>query len=61
MCAQAGRTTPAALVDHIVPVDIDRGLRMRWDNLQALCRKCHGIKTEQDRVQYEAQRRGTLS
>ena len=46
-CAAAGRTTPATEVHHIVPVesgisDIQmKALCYNFDNLQALCHKCH--------------------
>lgn len=45
----AGCTTDAVEVDHIVPVS-EHGTN-RMDNLQAVCKECHKIKT-----QTEAQR-----
>ena len=45
-CLEAGRLTPANIVDHIVPHKCDTNLF--WDkknNWQALCKKCHDIKT----------------
>ena len=42
-CAEAGRTTGATLVDHIVPLDV--GGTHEASNLQSLCRSCHGRKT----------------
>ena len=46
-CAAAGRTTPATEVHHITPVesgisDIQmKALCYNFDNLQALCHRCH--------------------
>jgi len=42
-CAAEGRTTPATLVDHIVPLK-DGGDPMLVDNLQSLCASCHARK-----------------
>lgn len=47
LCSQAGRITPAVLVDHIVPIR-DGGARLDDDNLQSLCRRCHDAKTVED-------------
>jgi 5-methylcytosine-specific restriction protein A len=47
MCLQAGRITPAVLVDHIVPIN-DGGAVLDDDNLQSLCRSCHDKKTADD-------------
>jgi 5-methylcytosine-specific restriction enzyme A len=45
-CFEAGRATPGAAVDHVVP---HRGnLELFWDELnnwQTLCAACHGAKT----------------
>ena len=43
MC-ESCQTRPAELVDHIIPLKAG-GARLDEDNLQALCRKCHGYKT----------------
>lgn len=47
-CLQEGRTEAAVLVDHIVPVSVNRSLAFEASNLQGLCRKCHAIKTMRD-------------
>ncbi len=47
MCKQAGRTTPAVLVDHITPIN-DGGAILDDRNLQSLCRSCHDDKTRED-------------
>ena len=44
-CLKQGRTTPAALVDHIVEIE-DGGARLDPENLQSLCFACHNRKTE---------------
>ncbi|BCH33185.1 hypothetical protein MesoLjLc_51150 [Mesorhizobium sp. L-8-10] len=43
-CAQQGRDSLTALVDHMIPV-VDRpDLRLNWKNLLPLCEPCHGRK-----------------
>jgi 5-methylcytosine-specific restriction enzyme A len=39
-CDAAGKTTPAEVVHHVVPIDAG-GPRMDVDNLMPLCRACH--------------------
>ena len=41
------------IVDHIVPLEIDYSLRLRYDNLQVLCNPCHNIKTQEDEGKYQ--------
>jgi 5-methylcytosine-specific restriction endonuclease McrA len=41
MCAEQLRTTPARVVDHIVPHKGDPALLYDMDNLQSLCFTCH--------------------
>lgn len=55
MCAAAGRTTAATVVDHIVPHRGDNRLRLsRW-NLQPLCKPCHdAVKQAEDRAGYSS-------
>lgn len=53
-CLRAGRVTAATEVDHIIGKA--EAKRMGWtradadahDNLQAICRECHKVKTAQD-------------
>ena len=45
----------AEMVDHIVPLR-QGGERLALDNLQPLCNKCHGIKTEADKVKFNSTR-----
>ena len=44
-CLQRGIIASADVVHHIVPLTAenisDINLSLNWDNLQALCRKCH--------------------
>lgn len=49
MCLQAGRITPATVVDHIKEIS-DGGSRYDPDNLQALCIACHNVKTADERT-----------
>lgn len=44
-CARGGIDEPAIDVDHIVPHKGDDDLRLSWNNLQSLCKRCHGKKT----------------
>jgi len=46
-CERDGRVTVATEVDHITPL-VDGGTHDR-SNLQAICRKCHAIKTARER------------
>lgn len=48
-CMQSGKTTPAAVVDHIVPHKGD--IELFWDesNWQPLCKHCHdSIKAQEE-------------
>lgn len=45
-CRKNGYTTPAKVVDHIVPQA--QGGGHNQENLQSLCNKCHDIKTIED-------------
>lgn len=44
-CADAGRVTPATVVDHKIPHKGDSALFWDSGNWQALCRSCHNKKT----------------
>ncbi len=46
VCKRAGRSTLAAEVDHIVPKA--KGGTDDDDNLQAICKPCHQLKTLAD-------------
>lgn len=45
VCAAAGRTTAASVVDHIRPHRGDPALFWDRDNWQSLCAECHNRKT----------------
>lgn len=49
-CARCGHTTPATLVDHVVPHKGDTVLFWLRSNWQALCVPCHGAKTVRENV-----------
>ena len=44
-CMSHGLVTPAEIVHHKIPLTNknirDKSLALGWDNLEALCRKCH--------------------
>jgi len=40
-CLEMGRTIPATVADHIVPVKERPDLAFVYDNIQGLCRECH--------------------
>ena len=44
-CKRAGKTTPATVVDHVIPHRGDPVLFWDRDNWQALCKACHDKKT----------------
>ena len=44
-CLLKNSYTPAAHVDHIMPVRHYDSLKLEPSNLQALCHSCHSIKT----------------
>ena len=44
-CLAKGILTPTQEIDHIVPHQGDKDLFWKEDNLQALCKPCHSIKT----------------
>lgn len=44
-CREKDVFETAVDVDHIVPHRGDDTLRLDWDNLQSLCKSCHGSKT----------------
>lgn len=44
-CLRAGRTTPAGVVDHVIPHRGDAALFWTEANWQALCKTCHDRKT----------------
>ena len=57
-CLAAGRTRPSKVTDHIKPInpvdafdtqDGKYGDPLDDDNLQALCRQCHGIKSAREK------------
>lgn len=43
------RDTPSRMVDHVTPLS-DGGAKTSDDNAMAMCWKCHGIKTAQNKV-----------
>jgi 5-methylcytosine-specific restriction protein A len=47
-CTEAGKLTPATIVDHIVPHRGDPVLFWDESNWQPLCKSCHDIKTMTD-------------
>ena len=51
-CLKRKRINYAEMVDHIIPIRIDWSLRLTMSNLQALCNKCHAIKTAEDKRKY---------
>lgn len=48
-CKRKGKLTPAAEVDHIKPRHM--GGTSDYDNLEAICKGCHKVKTDQERNQ----------
>jgi len=48
-CLADGRATVACDVDHIIPIKTASERRLDIDNLQSLCRKCHALKSAEDK------------
>jgi 5-methylcytosine-specific restriction protein A len=46
ICLSQGRTVASEQVDHIIP--LHKGGTDAGDNLQALCKPCHEVKTLSD-------------
>jgi 5-methylcytosine-specific restriction protein A len=46
LCDQEERSTPATLVDHVVPHRGDQTLFWDQANWQAMCESCHSRKTQ---------------
>lgn len=44
-CWQAGQTTAATVVDHVIPHRGDKRLFWNPTNWQSLCKTCHDAKT----------------
>lgn len=51
-CEKIGITTPGREVDHVIPIRIDSGKMLDWNNLQTLCVSCHRSKTSKERHAY---------
>ncbi|WP_407655000.1 HNH endonuclease [Desulfuromonas thiophila] len=47
-CQRRGRVTVATDVDHIEPHKGDKGKFWALGNLQALCHRCHSVKTARE-------------
>ncbi len=48
LCAGVGDVAKAYYVDHITPI-LQGGSKWSEDNLQALCKRCHAIKSAKDK------------
>lgn len=46
VCKKKDKIVLATEIDHKIAIRIDYDLRMEWDNLQALCHRCHSKKTK---------------
>jgi 5-methylcytosine-specific restriction protein A len=49
LCLEAGRYTPASVLDHIAPHGGDAALFWDQMNWQGLCNRCHGGKTGEEK------------
>ncbi|NMB34825.1 MAG: HNH endonuclease [Firmicutes bacterium] len=47
-CKRQGRVTKATVVDHIIPHKGNPELFWDENNLQALCKPCHDLKTARE-------------
>lgn len=44
------RITAATVVDHIIPISEQPGLRLEWSNLRSMAKACHDKRTLRDQV-----------
>ena len=49
-CAEHGKTVAAVQLDHIVRVEFRPDLFWNENNWQALCRRCHLLKTKEEQA-----------
>lgn len=45
-CKRNGKIRQATQVHHKVPIEEDYGLRLEYDNMEALCNQCHNVAHE---------------
>ena len=64
-CLASGRITPAEIIHHkihLTPTNInDPSITLCWDNLEALCRKCHGEQHGKQVKRYEVDGMGRVT
>tara|TARA_R100000541_G_scaffold12033_3_gene20350 strand:+ start:7996 stop:8289 length:294 start_codon:yes stop_codon:yes gene_type:complete len=51
VCISRGILSPAKIVDHITPQHLQRFNFFDLNNLQAICKPCHDIKTAEEAKQ----------
>lgn len=44
-CMEEGKITAASVVDHIITIATRPDLRLVWENLRSLCKRCHDRRT----------------
>lgn len=44
-CKASGRVVAAEVVDHILPVSLRPDLRLVWENLRSMSKRCHDSHT----------------
>lgn len=52
-CKARGEVAAASVVDHVIPHKGNVDRFWDWDNLQALCVRCHNAKSARERGQWE--------
>ena len=64
-CLRKGIISPATEVHHkihITPNNIsDPNITLNWDNLEALCHKCHMNRHKKDTMRYSTDKYGRVS
>lgn len=43
LCESVGIITPATVVDHIIPIEVNEDLKLEYCNLQSLCDEFNGV------------------
>lgn len=64
-CLKRGEYVPGEIVHHKIYIDInnvhDPEILLNWDNLELLCRKCHGAEHDSRKRRYDIDPFGKIS
>lgn len=64
-CLKKGRVVPGEIVHHrkyLDPQNVnDATVSLSWDNLELLCRECHGMEHRKNKKRYKVDALGRVS